>query len=367
VNDNGRVLELVAERADEKLLPDPATVRAAGDRRTHRTRGLIAVATAAIVAAAVAVGAAASGGSDSTPPPADHHAPRPTLGGARPWPDFDRPPHAPTPPAGVQPQRVLDGVGIPSPVTARAVATAGGRYVAIGTREINGGDDAQPIAWSSGDGLHWTEVHPWPQPYGRPAAIAGTDQGFVVLANLTVAAHGSGWPRPYVLRSTDGRSWTASVLPVPREYRGDLNLGLLLKTGQTLVAVAGHNAAPGVLVWVSRDGGASWSIQADDYFGILWYGGDDVCAARQDGDDLVLAVAHPSLHEPSDHYRATEWRSTDGSHWTQVSVQPTHKRPAERFCGRQGTVSWWAVGSRAVVRVTAQGRLESWPRDATGD
>jgi hypothetical protein len=148
-------------------------------------------------------------------------------------------------------------------------------------------------------------VHPWPQPYGWPAASAGTDHGFVVLANLTAAAHGSGWPRPYVLRSTDGRSWTAAVLPVPPKYRGDL--GLLLKTGQTLVAVAGHNAALGVLVWVSRDGGPSWSIPAEDFFGILWYGGDDVCAARQDGDDLLLAVAHPSLHEPSDHYRATEW------------------------------------------------------------
>jgi hypothetical protein len=52
VNDYRSMLERVAERADVTTLPVPASIRAAGDRRTRRSRAITGAAAAAILVAA---------------------------------------------------------------------------------------------------------------------------------------------------------------------------------------------------------------------------------------------------------------------------------------------------------------------------
>src|SRR5262245_49633993 len=104
VNDYRSLLERVAARADDTSLADPATVRAAGDRRNRRKRGILVGAAAAAMVTAVAAGVVVN--HNTSPGPSHKPSRPPSKAASLPWPSFDRPTPAPTPPVGVRPQRV---------------------------------------------------------------------------------------------------------------------------------------------------------------------------------------------------------------------------------------------------------------------
>jgi hypothetical protein len=363
VNDYGSLLDRVAARADDTPLADPATVRAVGERRARRNRSILVGAAAAAMVTAVAAGVVVN--HTTSPGPSHRPSHPPSRAESVPWPSFQRPSPAPTPPEGVQPQRVRPAGSRALASEVNGVAVSNGRYLVVGERYVHGGNRSVPVGWVSPDGVHWTGIAPWPERYGVAGPVVGTDSGFVMVVTGKGSRGGYLVP-PYVLRSTDGVSWSTSSLPVPARYLGDLHPLYFLQTTHALVLVTGHGAAPGQVIWVSRDDGVSWSPQAANYFDPT-PGGDEVCAAREVGGQLVLAVGHPHFVSSrtgslTDAYDDTQWRSTDGSHWTRISTVKGRQNRSEHFCA----ISAWqrarsVSGPDGILRVTPNNGAIFWP------
>ena len=110
-----------------------------------------------------------------------------------------------------------------------------------------------PVVLTSADGTRWTVVAGGITGSGQVLAVAASVHGFV-----SVGARGG---HPAIWTTADGRSWDATVLPVPGGARTAV-LRQVAVNGPTVVAL-GQAAVPGQastvpFVELSADGGRTW-------------------------------------------------------------------------------------------------------------
>jgi hypothetical protein len=139
-----------------------------------------------------------------------------------------------------------------------AVGTAG---YAVGGAEKNGA--AQPVAYTSTDGLHWTSrVLPMPAGYvgGELDTVSALPNGTVV--GLGAISTGGTDPRQVAIAyaSTDhGRTWTSTVLPgatgaAQQSRRAAVNDSTQVGSRIVAVGALGDRSNPDAAIWSTADG-----------------------------------------------------------------------------------------------------------------
>lgn len=190
----------------------------------------------------------------------------------------------------------------------------------------------------SPDGIIWERVtgHPdldfgeFPWWDGGPImrAAAATDRGFVVVGVRSLAGPEQGEPErsreAAVWTSADGRNWSAIPYD-PAIFGGGqddpASMVDVVAVGDQVIAVG--QLADAAAVWLSPDGGRSWSLatHAETAFGRR-----DTPDEQHDGDgdgvQAMYSVARGSAGFVSvgvDGNRAAAWMSEDGLTWSRVS------------------------------------------------
>jgi hypothetical protein len=320
-------LREMADRADERLLPDPQTLReqvAPASRRRRRVRAGAWVAAAASVAVVIGLGVPALDGEQ----PAPAEQPRPGGESPAPSPTFD----FETEPYGEEQgwEEVPFGKG----VGWNAVAFGNGTYVAVADTSTaeRVGDTATaagrvPMWWST-DGRAWTRVEDGAGPATMNVwSVIATDAGFVALA---VAPRGG--TVPYL--SEDGRTWRPSDT-VPSGFRPYA----VVETDLGLVAWGRGS------VWVSGDDARSWKAESESSTWPRVSYTLNPCWVEQTGEGLQALVISKGGGPDG---TAVRWRSADGLTWQRVENVPTsnplalcgkHDEDAHRTTGTSGTVA----------------------------
>jgi tRNA A-37 threonylcarbamoyl transferase component Bud32 len=186
--------------------------------------------------------------------------------------------------------------------------------------------------------LHWARVADPDGVFGGSGRQAINDA--VVTADGIVAAGYAtsavpGWGNDAAAwRSADGKEWL-------RSSSGDLG-GEAEQRIETVIEFDGRLIAGGsdgqrAQVWVSDDGGASWS--RTDAAGLQGPGGQAVYGFVVSGSKL-LAVGTSGIEDELD---AAVWSSTDGIEWTPVEA------PAFEAPGNQQIWAAWSLGARVVA------------------
>jgi hypothetical protein len=231
-------------------------------------------------------------------------------------------------------------VGVPAPVedvNVVAVAAGAGGFVAVGSTAVNA--ELAAVLFRSDDGRRWERLALQGAPGGFVHSVAGGPLGYVVSADdggqgvTWVSSDGRSWthvaagamadgtagvfdpqavadgwvglrsnavPSPAFLSSSDGVSWTATVIEPTEEA-----LPLRLVAGSWGYLVQGIpscalGSCPDPVIWWSGDG-TKWTRIAAE--GPL-KGGDTVAAA---GDHGFIGVAGDSA-----------WSSTTGWSWASL-------------------------------------------------
>lgn len=158
--------------------------------------------------------------------------------------------------------------------------------------------------WRSPDGRSWKRDK-------RPAGVFFGD-GIVTEDGLVFVGQSSG-ARPAVLRSADGKKWSATELPIAEGGDDAPNLIAQLADGSLLAAATGTRDAAATL-WRSVDGG-DWQLlpMPDPEPGAFIEG----IAPTATG--AVMVVNHPS--ETGD-LSSTIWATSDGTDWQAVHDVP---------------------------------------------
>jgi hypothetical protein len=183
-----------------------------------------------------------------------------------------------------------------------------------------------PAAWTSRDGLAWTEA-PLPSPSGGPvpseavpeqaAAVAGSDATSASSGTAVIVA--GGWtgasnaaPSARFWSSADGRRWTAArVAPATA---ADARVIAMATSGASFVAVGqtGPEGSPtGSAAWWSEDGHAWTRIASAD----LPPDTTPEAVAVAPGGGFVVVGSSVARD------RAVVWLSMDGRHWRAASDQ----------------------------------------------
>jgi hypothetical protein len=192
---------------------------------------------------------------------------------------------------------------------------------ACGGLPPNGGTNA----WTSTDGVTWTQATATGLGDGRVSDVARTASGyiavgFVAAEKLTMQSS----TQAAVWRSPDARHWTR-VAGLPK---GATGLGRVWANGDRLVAVA---TADGTLTpWTSDDGGATWTAGPDLQ--------DQCCASAAIlGGTVVVAK---DVDRTADDVNAEVDTSNGHAAWTQIMPD-----------WLKGTELGWAqvIGQSAVV------------------
>jgi hypothetical protein len=135
-----------------------------------------------------------------------------------------------------------------------AVATAAGPagYIIVGKLVAPGGNCVADVWWSP-NLTSWVRAHDVNDATGssQVLAVAASAHGFV--------SAGSHDGRPAVWTTTDGRSWTTIVLPMPAGAKGAV-LQQIAISGDRVVALGQETTAAGTLpiAELSVDGGTTW-------------------------------------------------------------------------------------------------------------
>jgi hypothetical protein len=138
-------------------------------------------------------------------------------------------------------------------VSAVAVAAGPAGYVIAGKLVASDGTGVADVWWSP-DLTSWTRAHDVNDVTGssQVLAVAADAHGFV--------SAGSHDGQPAVWTTTDGRSWTTTVLPVPPGASGAV-LQQIAVSGNRIAALGQETTAAGSAPFalISGDGGASWT------------------------------------------------------------------------------------------------------------
>jgi len=237
-------------------------------------------------------------------------------------------------------------------VTAVAAAAGPDGYVIVGTLAAPGGASVADVWWSQ-DLTSWTRAHDVNDVTGssQVLAVAADSGGFV--------SAGSHDGQPAVWTTTDGRSWTTTVLPAPSGASGAV-LQQIAADGSRIVALGQETTAAGAVPFaeVSADGGASWTqvpfpaAGPDTTFTALTADAGGFTAAAQSGG--------PGGQQ------AGIWTSAGGTVWTPVTASGLPgPRPAGSYRvaalapagpAVTGIVSIATQQSQQAVAVTVPGR-----------
>ncbi len=165
------------------------------------------------------------------------------------------------------------------------------------------GDQEAALYRSLNSGQNW-------QQFSDPCADAGGDRAGTIAFAVTpmgyLAALCEGAPGWAVLTSSDEGSAWGSLIPVPGSY-----VGLLATPGAGTLVIGSASVGGGgpdtTTLWISSNGGESWSAVATDQLNLsaapvgasLWLGFEDPMTGRWVGDDQTI------------------WTTTDGgTDWT---------------------------------------------------
>jgi len=226
--------------------------------------------TMIIVALFVAVACSSS----ATPAPVA--SPTPATSPTLPSPATTAPPTSPTPatsptptPASTTPaltmwRRVDDAPD------ALAVASTGSGWVSVGSVRVA---QRMPAAWTSPDGVSWTQASMVPLPegaqYGEMFAVTGGPQGLVAIGS---EGRSDGREHGVVWRSRDGEAWeiigSGDLFDLGECIEGCASLSSvgagpagIVVTGNRVVKVKESEALVEWDVWFSPDGGAWTRLQ----------------------------------------------------------------------------------------------------------
>jgi hypothetical protein len=174
-----------------------------------------------------------------------------------------------------------------------SIAASGG-FVAVGLQGNS------PAAWTSPDGKTWTATA-LPLPAGAARAVllhVAAVGGTMVAVGMSQTA--SGALSPFAARSADGgATWTESALPVPS---GVANVTALAAAGGTFTATGTFGTSAGhqdVVVWTSSDG-ATWTATTPSGKGLAGPGIQAITGLTVSGSTLtgVGFTATPQTEEP---------------------------------------------------------------------
>jgi hypothetical protein len=196
-----------------------------------------------------------------------------------------------------------------------AVTAGGPGYVAVGSDDSDGDDDA--AVWTSPDGVAWTRIRhdetnlggsSWQEMY----AVAATDSG-VVAVGATDAAAGPD-AAPWI--SPDGLTWTrvpGNLFAFTGESAQVMTAVVATEGGFVAAGLDWSGGDQDAAAWTSPDG-LTWTRSEDDE---SVFGGDDHqwMGAVVVSDGGVVAIGYDGSENEAD---AAVWTSPDGVTWTRV-------------------------------------------------
>jgi hypothetical protein len=190
---------------------------------------------------------------------------------------------------------------------------AGIKFVAAGFDASAGDEDA--AVWESQDGAQWIEVH--------DDALGGSgDQVIngITLSGGKILAGGSDGSDAALWSSADGQSWSEVSSPESSALGGvgDQVINRLRGTPAGILAV-GYDSSSGAkdaAVWISKDGGHSWTRATDPTHALGGSGDQEIARVEVVTTGLggVVAVGSDSSHGGD----AAVWFSNDGQTWQRV-------------------------------------------------
>ena len=220
------------------------------------------------------------------------------------------------------------------------IATEGSRFYALGSRFT--GTDSVAMVWASEDGRTWTPSDPLPHPskwgselYGFLAAheLVVVDGRLVAIGTIGI----NDYLEVVAWESTDGRTWAEIDTG---SFRTDGFLVNDIANGPAGIAAVAHGYAPGTgSVWLSRDGGRTWTERIPPGSNIT------VTAVVGTGGGYVVAGAVNELGAIEGVSESPRiWTSTDGVNWREASLDggDSHGRVAQVTVDNVGR--WVALG-----------------------
>jgi len=243
----------------------------------------------------------------------------------------------------------------------RDIASFGSGFVAVGSRRVDGEQDA--VTWLSPDGKTWEQVDsPMFSGPGRQEITAVIDTGNgLVAGGYSTGDDGAGIPVSW--NSPDGRTWAGSAggpLPLTagsRTATSDMTVRSLSADAGGVLATGGDRWRPHV--WRSADGGASWQALPSPVHGDTYEDGvrlDD--AASTDGVSAVALGSGPSVM-----VLGSRWEDVTTDAFPRGGVQPFAAAVAT---GSKGTVAAGGLYTPASGDKREQFVGEVWREDGHG-
>lgn len=172
--------------------------------------------------------------------------------------------------------------------------------------------------WHSGDGVNWQltfEAEPGDDVHLE--TVAAGPEGFVV-----VGGSGTDAERPYVLASSDGRSWLLAPVDQPAFHDGDFAFDVAPLGGDWVATGFGSEQADQrAVVWRSRNG-----LQWTRDLGPLDPAGRDSYYATDIAGDAGVVVLSPNVSAISGPFPfpTYAWTSTDGDTWSTIEPDQSY-------------------------------------------
>ncbi|HKY65928.1 MAG TPA: hypothetical protein VJM49_06140, partial [Acidimicrobiales bacterium] len=178
----------------------------------------------------------------------------------------------------------------------RAVSALGEGFVAVGTVTVDNEQDG--VIWYSPDGESWEQLdQPAVRGRGRQDILSVVALNRGIVAGGFSDTDGDGDGEPVVWRSADGRAWQQAdgTLPMTdsRSTVSDLAVRSLSFGPSGLIASGGNDWRP--RVWLSNNGGASWTELPNPVHADLFQDGVTLRGAARLGDVTVAIAAEPAV------------------------------------------------------------------------
>ena len=244
----------------------------------------------------------------------------------------------------------------------RDIASFGSGFVAVGSRRVDGEQDA--VAWLSPDGKSWEQIDA--PDFGGPgrqelSTVVDTGSG-LVAGGYSTNDTGAGIPVSW--SSADGRTWAGSAggpLPLTQSDRratSDMTVRSLSADPGGILATGGDRWRPEV--WRSADGGASWVLAPPPVHGEVNQDGvriDD--AASTDGSNAVAIGSGPSVL-----VLGSRWEDVTNDAFPRGGTQPFAAAVA---AGPEGTVAAGGLYTPPSGEERERFAGEIWLQDGHGD
>lgn len=192
-----------------------------------------------------------------------------------------------------------------------------------GTRMVAGGSVGPELLerrarfWTSGDGATWQPVP------DDPAAFEGTEVVDIVALPdsswLAIGRVGDGQRTTgsVAWTSADGRTWRRQE---PAAFAGARMRAAIVRGDGSIIAVGSRVDETMALGWVSRDGGATWTVTAEQASLLYGDGWKIVMTDVVEVGSELVAVGNVV---PLQHGQGMAWRARDGLRWERSPVQPS--------------------------------------------